>query len=396
MRNAECGLGRAAAWLSLALALGGCARPRLAETGPRPRPVEPPAPAAVERSLQRGVAFLVARQNKDGSWGSPRSTKGLNIYAPVPGSHDAFRAAVTALCLMALIEVGDASPAVQQAIARGEAWLIEKLPRVRRAEPEALYNVWTHAYGIRALVRLARLRPDDAHRRQRLLALIRDQVGFLERYESVDGGWGYYDFGAHTQKPNSHPTSFTTATALVALHEAKALGVHVPDRLVERAVATLQRQRNPDFTYLYSERLRWWPRADINRPGGSLGRSQAANLALRLWGDDAVTDTVLQTWLDRLFARNDWLGMGRKRPVPHESWFQVAAYFFYYGHYYAALCIEQLKPPDRPHFQHQLAVLLLRLQEKDGSWWDFPFYDYHQPYGTAYALMSLLRCQGHR
>ena len=35
----------------------------------------------------------------------------------------------------------------------------------------------------------------------------------------------------------------------------------------------------------------------------------------------------------------------------------------------------------------------LRLQEKDGSWWDYPFYDYHQPYGTAFALMSLYRCR---
>ena len=33
------------------------------------------------------------------------------------------------------------------------------------------------------------------------------------------------------------------------------------------------------------------------------------------------------------------------------------------------------------------------LQEKDGSWWDFPLYDYHQQYGTAMAIMSLHRCR---
>ena len=32
-------------------------------------------------------------------------------------------------------------------------------------------------------------------------------------------------------------------------------------------------------------------------------------------------------------------------------------------------------------------------QEKDGSWWDYPLYDYHQPYGTAFALMTLIRCR---
>ena len=37
-------------------------------------------------------------------------------------------------------------------------------------------------------------------------------------------------------------------------------------------------------------------------------------------------------------------------------------------------------------------IQTIKLQEKDGSWWDFPFYDYHQQYGTAMALMTLQRC----
>ena len=37
------------------------------------------------------------------------------------------------------------------------------------------------------------------------------------------------------------------------------------------------------------------------------------------------------------------------------------------------------------------AQATLKRQQKDGSWWDFPLYDYHQPYGTAFALMTLQR-----
>ena len=62
-------------------------------------------------------------------------------------------------------------------------------------------------------------------------------------------------------------------------------------------------------------------------------------------------------------------------------------------HYYAALCIAQLPPKARPRLQDHMAHVLLRLQETDGSWWDFPFYDYHQQYGTAMAVMSLVRCR---
>jgi hypothetical protein len=132
---------------------------------------------------------------------------------------------------------------------------------------------------------------------------------------------------------------------------------------------------------------------DINRPASSIGRSQACNLALRLSGEKMVTDDVLKTWLNRLFARNGWLSIGRKRPEPHESWFQVAGYFYYYGHLYAAMCIDELPAGERKHFQDHLAHILLPLQEKDGSWWDYPFYNYHQQYGTSMAVLALLRCQ---
>jgi len=209
----------------------------------------------------------------------------------------------------------------------------------------------------------------------------------------VGGGWCYYDFHHETQRPGSASASFLTAAVLVALAEARDLGVEVPERLVERGTESIRRQRKPDFSYLYGEGLWIAPMYAINRPGGSLGRSQACNVAMRLWGDELVTDKVLGAWLDRLFARNLWLDLGRKRPIPHESWFAVAGYFFYFGHYYAALCIERLPESRRGFYQDHLAAILLRLQEKDGSWWDYPLYDYHQQYGTAFALMTLARCR---
>ncbi|HEV7221687.1 MAG TPA: prenyltransferase/squalene oxidase repeat-containing protein [Pirellulales bacterium] len=362
-------------------------------SGPRAKDVEPPGEEAISASIRRGIDFLLDDQNKDGSWGSARGTKDLNIYAPVPGAHLGFRAAVTALCVSALVEVQDERPEVEQAIERGENWLFENLPDVRRASTDTMYNVWTHGYSIQTLLRMLERRPDDAQRRAKIAELIASQYDYLSRYESVDGGWGYYDFRSRTQKPGSSSTSFVDATVLIAFDEAKRAGFPPPEKLVKRAIRSLERQRKPDFSYVYGEYLKLQPMHPVNRPGGSLGRSQACNLALRRWGDERITDDVLKTWLERLFARNLWLDIGRKRPIPHESWFFVAGYFFYYGHYYAALCIEELPTPERPRYQAMLAALLLRLQEKDGSWWDYPLYNYHQQYGTAFALMSLVRCR---
>ena len=360
---------------------------------PKPKAVPQPAPEAVDKALRGGIVFLLKDQNKDGSWGTAQRTKGLNVWAPVPDGHNAFRAAVTALCVMALIETGDGSTDLVSSVEKGEEWLLKNLPLQRRSDEMTLYNIWAHGYGIQALVRMHGRLPHDTERRHRIEAEIRNQVSQLARYESVDGGWGYLDMKIGAKRPSTDSTPFMNAAELIALHEAKTIGIELPEKVVKRAIDSTVRQRKPDFTYLYGEYMKYSPMHPVNRPGGSLGRSQCCNLALRLWGDKKVTDEVLVTWLDRLFARNLWLDMGRKRPIPHESHFSVAGYFFYYGHYYAALCMELLKPEARPFYQDHLATVLLPLQEKDGSWWDYPLYNYHQQYGTAFALMSLKRCQ---
>jgi hypothetical protein len=354
---------------------------------------EPPTADEIEESIQRGVRFLLARQNANGSWGSISGARPFEIYAPVPGAHHAFRAAVTSLCVSALIEAGGDAPEVQLAIDRGEAWMLRELPSLRRATSDVFYNTWGHAYAIQALVKLLDRHPDDQPRHLRIREAIGQQIELLDRYEVVDGGWAYYDFDVGAKKPAGSSICFVTATVMIAFDDARSVGIHVPERLVERGQDSILRQRKPDFSYLYGEYLKDRPMREINRPAGSLGRSQVCNLALRLWGDQAVTDEVVRTWLDRLFARNGWLSIGRKRPIPHEAWFQIAGYFFYYGHYYAAACIELLPVEQRGPYQDQMAALMIGLQERDGSWWDYPLYDYHQQYGTAFALMSLHRCR---
>ncbi|MCO8124325.1 hypothetical protein NHH03_21470 [Stieleria sp. TO1_6] len=360
----------------------------------RPLPeVEPATAEQLQASIDRGVQFLIEDQNPNGSWGSATKTKGLNIYAPVPGAHHAFRAGTTSLCLAALLEVGADDTATRSAIDRAEVWLLEHLPKLRRATGDAIYNVWGHAYSIQALTRLHGRRADDPEKRAQIETLIRSQFDMLQRYESVDGGWGYYDFRYQSNQPTASSISFVGGTVLVALAEARDIGIEPPQRMVDRAIAAINRQQLPDFSYLYGEYLKDRPAREINRPGGSLGRSQCCNGALRLWGDETITDDVLKTWLYRLYVRNGWLDIGRKRPIPHESWMQVAGYFYFFGHYYGAVCVAQLPPDQRLPYQAMLTKLMLDRQEPNGCWWDYPLYDYHRPYGTAFALLTLNRCR---
>jgi hypothetical protein len=352
-------------------------------------------PSTVATAIRRGVDFLIADQNDNGSWGGPTRTKGLNIYAPLPGAHHAFRAGSSGLALSGLIDSGDTRPETLAAIAKGAAWMEAELPKLRRADQTTTYNVWGHAYGLRAMSRLYQREADPAKKAE-WVRLAQEQVDLVNRYEDVNGGWGYLDLfdGLTTQRPSGIPTAFTTATVLLAMDQARAeMGVKLDDKLVKHSIAGINYQRTPDFSYTYSFTHRMRPRVDINRPAGSLARSQACNAALRVFGEKAVTDEVLITWADRFLAREGFLGNVRKRPVPHEGQFRIAGYFYYYGIYYFTESVRLLPKERHAAYAKSLAAHLLERQEKDGSWWDYPLYDYHQAYGTGYSLMALAWCR---
>src|SRR5215213_5310942 len=107
-------------------------------TRPTTGPAESPAEhkARVQKAIDRGVEFLKKSQNKDGSWGTGTETRGFEVYSMVPGSHDAFRVATTALGVMALREAGE-----KEAHDKGVEYLVTK-GEARRDDGPLLYNTW--------------------------------------------------------------------------------------------------------------------------------------------------------------------------------------------------------------------------------------------------------------
>jgi len=350
-------------------------------------------PERIDAAIRAGVDFLLADQNPNGSWGGPTQTKGLNIYAPGPGSHQAFRAGATGLALSGMIDARDSRPEVADSISRAAEWVIEEMPNLRRAHPTVTYNNWGHAYGLRAISRLNR---HDPARREIWKELAQQQVSLANRFAEVNGGWGYLDLGeVNTQRPSGTTTAFTTATVLLAMAEAREeLGIELEATSITPAIRSIRDQQTPDFAYVYSLPHQWRPRSPINRPAGSLARSQVCNAALRIFGDEAITDEVIITWADRFLEREGWLSIARKRPRPHDIHFQISGYFYYYGIFYFTEAVSLLPEEHHARYARALAPILLERQEKDGSWWDYPLYAYHQPYGTGYALMALTWCRG--
>lgn len=333
-------------------------------------------------AIDAGVKFLVDNQQPDGSWGTGRVTTGFEVDSMVPGSLDAFRIGASALCVMALREAGE-----KTAHDKGLNYLLTTT-EPRRDDGELLYNTWAHIYTVQALSEEILAHNKDP----RLPDAARRAMKSLERYATYVGGWNYYDFHSHTQQPSMGPTSFGTAAGLVALYEAKQAHVEFPPKLAEMAVRRVEESRLPNGFYLYGSDYKYIPRIPANMERGAVGRTQPCNYVLWLWKSPKVTQPAIRFGLDAMIKDHAFLDMGRLRPVPHQSWYQTSGYYYYFDHYYAARLVTEAVPEDaRAAYNEQLRNFVLPHQQPDGSWWDFPMWDFHKPYGTAFAIMTLLR-----
>ena len=170
---------------------------------------------------------------------------------------------------------------------------MENLPKLRRADPVAIYNVWGHGYAILALVSMYQRHADDPARQQEIVDLLKTQYDYLDdTSRSMVVGATTTFVSDRESRPPIRPAFCRQPSWLPFTKHVRSV-LLLQTRLTQRAIGSIHRQQKPDFSYLYGEYLKYQPMRGINRPGGSLGRSQACNLALRLWGDERITDEVL-------------------------------------------------------------------------------------------------------
>jgi hypothetical protein len=364
-----------------------------AEPGEAPHLAKVTPPAArvsVDEAVRTAVDFLVAHQNKDGSFGRAAHERTYQLWCDVPGGHQAFKAATTALCWLGLNDAPYQPEKSKQAQARCLQWLA-KNARVRRARSVQFYNIWALGYGLRALGQALQKQAPGADP-EAIRATMQGILKDLDTLQTVDGGWSYLDFRMPVRRKPMASNSFTTATVLVGLHEAREAGIAVPQKMIDRAVKYVWRTRTPTGNYTYSVNFRYGPNANINKAQGSSMRNQACNVALHLFDAENCGRDKLRLGLKQLEDNHRFAIAGVRRPRPHESWYSVSGYFYLYGQQYAALVLERVSQEDQKAFWPHVVKAVLKTRQHDGSFWDYPTYDYHKYYGTGYALIALSRC----
>jgi hypothetical protein len=341
--------------------------------------------------LQRAVAFLLEDQNPDGSWGGPRGAvyTFTGVVWSNPETHRSWKVGTTGLCGLALLEVGQPE-AVLRAADRTVEYLIENAA-VRRPSDWDTMNVWAYIYGAQALARAyGHPRYAGTPRRQQCRTTGERLLRELAECQSPNGGWGYLEFSLPRTVRHQWATSFTTAAAVVAMLDAREAGFDVDEGMLRRALRAIEHCRLPSGAYTYSVPAIADPRHSewIDQVKGSLGRIQACNLALRLGGKD-VPERRLKTGLNHLLRHHRFLDIARNKPIPHENYYYNSGYFYLFGHYYAARVVRQLPPEDRDRYWPRLRYEVAKLQQEDGSMWDYDMHAYHKPYGTAFSVLTL-------
>ena len=380
-------------WLLVALASAWtlCAQVPPTQAEPAP-PAAAPAPssrAAAQVAADRALAFLVASQHPDGSWGS-RSPDSLFDAQFAAETYYCWQVGAHCLATMALRRAPE-TPERRKALDLAVRWLVSTTMPLRgnHWDNDA---VWSWLYGTVATTEIAgdaRFQNDDW--KLPLAARGKEFVAWLAKNQVPTGGFGYYDDPPYTKVPK-WGTSFATSAVVPALGVALALGWLADDAVLARAADYVRKCRLPNGAYEYD--LNPIPRIrggeTINNVKGSLGRIQVCNWALHLAKDPETTTDRIRTGVQQFFDHHEFLLVARMRPIPHEAYYQNAGYFYFFGHFYCSQTINLLPMAEREEFHAKLRPCIVPAQRPDGSFCDFQGTSYMTTSSTAFAAMALL------
>jgi hypothetical protein len=358
------------------------------DAAPTSKPAAPTT-AEVKSAIDRGVAFLLGAQNKDGSFGGITNHTFTDSFGNV-ATHEAWSYATTGLTCMALLECAP-KDASQPALDRAADFLVAHAG-LKRPSDWDIDNVWGFVFGLQGATRLLGSgRYAGTPREARLKEAAEQLVDGLVKYQSPNGGWAYYANPSAAWKPE-WATSFTTAAAVLAITEARQAGIRVPHLVAEKAVKAVRQCKLPTgaFTYTVSAipspgRLTW-----IDQVKGSLGRIQVCDLALEKAGGGVPVDERKRA-LSLLEEHHRFLDVALHKPIPHEAYYFNSAYFYLWAHYYGAQLCETLPAEDQRAFWPMLQREVMKTQEKDGGFWDFYMSAHTKAYGTSFGVMTLMR-----
>ncbi len=292
-----------------------------------------------ERAIERGLAFLAAEQNQDGSFGS----------GPYRGN-----AAISALAGIAFLAAGS-TPGRGPYGQTVDYCLDYLLGHVEQSglivDPASVRRGPMYGHGFATLF-LAQCY--GMSRRPELREKLTRAVNLIVQTQNDEGGWRYF-----ARRDDADLS--VTVCQVMALRAARDAGVHVPKQTIDRAVEYVKRCQNDDGGFMYT--LQGREPSEFARSAAGVVTLQSAGIYHGPELEKAVR------YLERFTP-----GKVQQRPG-----------FYYYGHYYA---VQAMWHTGGDHWQAWYPAIrdeLVGGQQRDG-WW---LSDYGPEYATAMACVIL-------
>ncbi len=303
---------------------------------------------AQNRAIERGLKFLTARQQENGSFGD--------------GYYQG-DAAITAFAGMAFISSGDVcekkdSPAAKCAqyllsITRPDGFINRPADAVNDGSFRPMYG---HGFAVLYLSEIAGMYPQED-----LYPKLDKSIKLILASQNDEGGWRYFP------RKNDADVS-VTACQVMALRAARNAGRDVPAQTIEKAVSYLKSCKNSDGGFMYM------------RPSGESALPRTAAVVTALLSAGQYNDPVLKPafeYLDKQSADHFTDNKSGRSAL-------ASGDYPFYSLYY-------LTGADRQGQinwtrNHRKAVsLLIESQNPDGSWSS----EFSKDYATAIALIVL-------
>ena len=299
---------------------------------------------AQRQAVDRGLAYLAARQQPDGHFGGT--------------SGNGTGAAVTSLSAIALMAAGNlpgrgkygghVARAVDAIIARAQ-------PNGLLAEGQSGGTMYAHGFAALFLGEVYGMTGDERVREPLTRA-----IRLIQKTQNDEGGWRY------TPAPLDADISVTICQVM-ALRAARDAGIKVEKEVIDKAVAYVKRLQNEDGGFNYMARSR----------DNSLFPRSAAGVATLFYAGVSEGETI-----DRGLAYIERFRPGAGGEGPRND--GVGGHY-YYGHYYAAQAMFLAGEEHWALWYPAIRDELVARQAREGSWTG----EVTSEYCTAMALIIL-------
>lgn len=299
----------------------------------------------LDMSVQRGIEYLVTRQEDDGAFSGGRFGKNV---------------AITSVACLALMADGHVPGRGEhgEVVDRGLTFVLDSAAENGLIAAEGSNGpMYGHGFATLFLGEVYGMTgggPDTA-RATRLHDVLVRAIRLIERTQNDEGGWRY--------NPVPYDADISvTICQVMALRSARNAGIEVSKEVIDNAVAYVRRCQNPDggFKYQAETGVSAWPRS-------------AAGVA-SLYYAGVYDDESIDAGVEYL----------NRTAMPGTN--RAARAHYYYGQYYAVQAMYLAGGEDWAAWWPAVRGELIGAQLENGSWEDRSVGD---SYATAMALIVL-------